>query len=95
MVDNEFGGMSWLRVNAGKWEPRHDMNKQSHCQIEFDVYNYNDVEGLPCEGDYSKLPPLRIMSFDIECSTTEVGKFPNALNGDPVIQIANIVKIQG
>jgi len=55
------------------------------------VNNYNHVIGLPCEGEYSKIPPLRILSFDIECSA-EAGKFPTAQT-DPVIQIANIVKI--
>ena len=48
---------------------------------------------MPCEGEYSKIAPLRILSFDIECAA-EAGKFPQP-NADPVIQIANIVKIQG
>jgi DNA polymerase delta subunit 1 len=41
----------------------------------------------------SKIAPLRILSFDIECSAAK-GKFPTA-NEDPIIQIANIVKIHG
>ena len=75
--------MSWVRINAGRWNIRNPSQKASHCQIEFDVNNYNDVIGLPCEGEYSKLPPLRILSFDIECSA-EAGKFPTAQT-DPVI----------
>ena len=75
MIDNEFGGMSWVRIGAGNWRIRHQSEKKSSCQIEFDVDNYNHLEGLPCEGEYSKLAPLRIMSFDIEC-TSEAGKFP-------------------
>ena len=55
--------------------------------------DFNRVECLPCEGKYSKIAPLRIMSFDIECSAGQ-GKFPQAKE-DPVIQIANIVKIHG
>jgi len=51
------------------------------------------VECLPCEGKYSKIAPLRILSFDIECSAV-AGKFPTP-QADPVIQIANIVKIHG
>ena len=55
------------------------------------MVNYNSVKCLPCEGEYSKIAPLRILSFDIECSA-EAGRFPTP-NTDPVIQIANIVKI--
>jgi len=83
MIDNEFGGMSWVRIDAGNWNIRHSSQKSSHCQIEFDVQNYNHVQGLPCEGEYSKLAPMRILSFDIECSA-EAGKFPTPQT-DPVI----------
>lgn len=55
--------------------------------------NYNHVECLPCDGKYSKIAPLRILSFDIECAAQQ-GKFPTPKT-DPVIQIANIVKIHG
>jgi DNA polymerase delta subunit 1 len=67
MIDNEIGGMTWVRIQAGSWKIRSQSFKETTCQIEFDVENYNDVECLPCEGDYSKLAPLRILSFDIEC----------------------------
>ena len=83
MIDNEFGGMSWVRIGAGNWTIRHPSLKQSNCQIEFDVMNYNHVEGLSCEGDYSKIAPLRILSFDIECSA-DAGKFPTPQT-DPII----------
>ena len=91
MIDNEFGGMSWVRIEADKYTLRGPNEKKTHCQIEFDVFNYNHVEGLPCNGEHSKLAPLRILSFDIECSAG-AGKFPTAQT-DPVIQIANIVKV--
>lgn len=93
MVDNNIGGMTWVRIDKKKWQIRSHQKKETHCQIEFDVYNYNDVKSLPCEGQYSKLAPLRILSFDIECSA-EKGRFPQPKT-DPVIQIANIVKIYG
>ncbi len=51
------------------------------------------MEGLPCQDEYSKIAPVRIMSFDIECSAPS-GKFPQA-SQDPIITIANIVKIHG
>ena len=52
MIDNEFGGMSWVRICEGNYDIRHPSEKKTHCQIEFDVNNYNHVEGLPCEGEY-------------------------------------------
>lgn len=45
------------------------------------------------EGDWSKIAPLRILSFDIECAGRK-GIFPEA-EIDPVIQIANMVTRQG
>lgn len=83
MIDNEIGGMTWVKIKKGNWELRHTENKETHCQIELDVYNYNDVECLPCDGRYSKIAPLRILSFDIECAA-KAGKFPLAKD-DPVI----------
>jgi DNA polymerase delta subunit 1 len=41
-----------------------------------------------CEGEFQKIAPLRILSFDIEC-ISEKGKFPTAEN-DSIIQIANL-----
>ena len=91
MIDNEIGGMTWIKIEKGRWRIRHPREKETTCQIEFDVQNYNHVECLPCEGEYSKLAPLRILSFDIECAA-DAGRFPLPKT-DPVIQIANIVKI--
>lgn len=45
------------------------------------------------EGDWQKMAPLRILSFDIECAGRK-GIFPEA-HVDPVIQIANMVTRQG
>ena len=45
------------------------------------------------EGEWSKMAPLRILSFDIECAGRK-GIFPDA-TVDPVIQIANMVTAQG
>lgn len=44
-------------------------------------------------GDWDKIAPLRILSFDIECAGRK-GIFPEA-EKDPVIQIANMVLNQG
>lgn len=45
------------------------------------------------DGEWSKIAPLRILSFDIECAGRK-GIFPEA-SVDPVIQIANMVTRQG
>jgi DNA polymerase delta subunit 1 len=45
------------------------------------------------EGEWAKIAPLRILSFDIECAGRK-GVFPDA-SIDPVIQIANMVTRQG
>ena len=44
-------------------------------------------------GEWDKIAPLRILSFDIECAGRK-GVFPEA-EKDPVIQIANMVIRQG
>ena len=77
MIDNEIVGMSWIMVAAGKYKQRLSADKMCNTQIELDVEDFNDIECLPCEGDYSKIAPLRILSFDIECSADK-GKFPQA-----------------
>jgi DNA polymerase delta subunit 1 len=77
MIDNEIVGMSWIRVRAGKYRLRERSEKNCNTQYEIDVQDFNDVECLPCDGEYSKIAPLRILSFDIECSADK-GKFPVA-----------------
>ena len=78
MIDNEIVGMSWIRVKAGTYRLRTSQSeKLCNTQYELDVEDFNNVECLPCDGEYSKIAPLRILSFDIECSA-EKGKFPQA-----------------
>ena len=31
MIDNDIGGMTWIRVEKGKWKIRHDKNKETRC----------------------------------------------------------------
>ncbi|CAI0414268.1 unnamed protein product [Linum tenue] len=45
------------------------------------------------EGEFSKMAPFRILSFDIECAGRK-GHFPEPTH-DPVIQVANLVTLQG
>ena len=64
----------------------------SNCQIEAHVH-YADLIAHSNDGEWAKMAPLRILSFDIECAGRK-GIFPEA-NCDPVIQIANVVTRYG
>ena len=55
--------------------------------------SWEDFISHPAEGEWQKIAPLRILSFDIECQGRK-GVFPQA-EVDPVIQIANMVVNQG
>jgi DNA polymerase delta subunit 1 len=61
-------------------------------QLEVDI-SYNDIVSRKSEGKWNKVAPLRVFSFDIECQGRK-GHFPEAEH-DPVIQIANVVKVYG
>ena len=54
---------------------------------------YNVVVSHETIGIYSTISPFRVLSFDIECQGRK-GHFPDA-QFDPVIQIANVVTLQG
>jgi DNA polymerase delta subunit 1 len=53
----------------------------------------DDIVSHAAEGEWGKIAPLRILSFDLECAGRK-GIFPEA-DVDPVIQIANMVTRQG
>ena len=92
MIDAKIQGMSWVECTADKFKVRTPSQQVSSCQIEVDIH-YSDLIAHAPEGEWSKIAPLRILSFDIECSGRK-GIFPEA-NVDPVIQIANIITVQG
>lgn len=83
--------MSWVEVPQSKYELIHE-GRHSNCQIEAQVH-YRDLIAHPNDGEWAKMAPLRILSFDIECAGRK-GVFPEA-NQDPVIQIANVVTRYG
>ncbi|XP_004365086.2 DNA polymerase delta1 catalytic subunit [Capsaspora owczarzaki ATCC 30864] len=68
------------------------VSRTSHCQIEVDVA-WDAFISHGAEGEWSKIAPIRILSFDIECAGRK-GIFPEP-EVDPVIQIANMVSING
>ncbi|KKY17429.1 putative dna polymerase delta catalytic subunit [Phaeomoniella chlamydospora] len=55
--------------------------------------HYRDLIAHANDGEWAKMAPLRVLSFDIECAGRK-GVFPEA-NQDPVIQIANVVTRYG
>ncbi|KAL7753633.1 DNA-directed DNA polymerase delta [Sorochytrium milnesiophthora] len=92
MIDCKISGMSWLQLPATTYRVRDAGRKITGCQLEVDVH-YSDLVCHEAVGEWSRMAPLRILSFDIECAGRE-GVFPVA-DIDPVIQIANVVTIQG
>lgn len=95
MVDTGVVGCSWIELPAGAYRLRSRLAMpavESRCQIEVDVAFDKFIAHEP-EGEWAKVAPFRILSFDIECAGRK-GIFPEA-NHDPVIQIANMVIRQG
>jgi DNA polymerase delta subunit 1 len=84
--------MSWVEVQPKKYHMIADRDRHSNCQIEAYVH-YRDLIAHEAVGEWAKMAPLRILSFDIECAGRK-GVFPEA-NHDPVIQIANVVTRTG
>ena len=92
MIDTNVTGMGWVEVPAGKYHVMQQYDRQSNCQIEA-YCHYKDLVALGHDGEWAKMAPLRILSFDIECAGRK-GIFPEP-NVDPVIQIANVVTRYG
>ncbi|CAD5114717.1 DgyrCDS3760 [Dimorphilus gyrociliatus] len=95
MVDVNIVGANWIEAKAGTYKlrsPNSSFPPKSRCQIELDI-SWEDINSRNPEGDWSKLAPLRILSFDIECAGRK-GIFPEP-DKDPVIQIASMVIKQG
>jgi DNA polymerase delta subunit 1 len=92
MIDANIQGADWIELPANTYRIRTHDNVTSRCTLEVDI-TYNNIVSHECIGIYSTIAPIRVLSFDIECSGRK-GHFPDALQ-DPVIQIANIVTLQG
>lgn len=84
--------MSWVEAPAKAYRLITENERQSNCQIEAEI-SYRELISHEPKGEWSKMAPLRILSFDIECAGRK-GIFPEA-NQDPVIQIANVVTRYG
>ncbi|KAL0993510.1 hypothetical protein UPYG_G00108950 [Umbra pygmaea] len=102
MVDSGVVGCCWIELPKGKYRVREERSteetdhcypgKVSLCQYELDV-GWTQLISHPAEGEYQRIAPLRVLSFDIECAGRK-GIFPEA-DKDPVIQIASMVQRQG
>ncbi|XP_055807609.1 DNA polymerase delta catalytic subunit isoform X2 [Solanum dulcamara] len=90
MIDCNIVGGNWIEVPVGKYKKA--ARNLSYCQLEFDCL-YSDLISHSPEGEFSKMAPFRILSFDIECAGRK-GHFPEPTH-DPVIQVANLVTLQG
>lgn len=91
-IDTGIVGMSWVTLPKDKYKVIPNHQRESKCQIEVEV-DAQDLEAHQPDGEWLKSAPLRIMSFDIECSGRK-GIFPDP-QIDPVIQVACVVQIQG
>ena len=92
MVDTGVTGMSWVEVPPLKYNIVPTGDHESTCQIEASVH-HEDIIAHNSEGEWAKIAPLRILSFDIECAGRK-GIFPSP-RVDPVIQIGNVVTRYG
>lgn len=92
MADMQIVGCNWIEIPNSVYKIRNKADCISRCQLEVDV-NCKDIISHPAEGEWIKIAPLRILSFDIECAGRK-GIFPEP-EKDSVIQIANMVIRQG
>ncbi|XP_065673456.1 DNA polymerase delta catalytic subunit isoform X2 [Hydra vulgaris] len=92
MVDTNTYGCNWIELPKGSYQVRKGSSIKSRCQIEVDVAFDKFISHEP-EGQWDKIAPIRILSFDIECAGRK-GIFPEP-EKDKVIQIANMVIYQG
>ena len=75
-MDCDVVGCNWVELPAGQYSLRDFGNRRgkqsgpamvSRCQIEVDVA-WDQFVSHGAEGEWLKLAPLRILSFDIECA---------------------------
>ena len=92
LIQKQISGMSWVEAVSKKYKMIPQKERHSNCQIEAEIH-FQDLIAHPNDGEWAKMAPLRILSFDIECAGRK-GVFPEA-NQDPVIQIANCVTRYG
>ncbi|KAG0364263.1 putative delta DNA polymerase [Gamsiella multidivaricata] len=90
MIDCKISGANWIELPSGTYQLKNDPHSNAQINVEI---SYDKLISHQAEGYWSKIAPLRIMSFDIECAGRK-GIFPEA-KVDPVIQIASMITVQG
>ena len=88
MIDQQIVGMQWVRIKD--FTLRDNSQKTSMCQIEADC-SFLMIEPMPLDENFSHVPPIRILSFDIECMA-DAERFPTP-EKDEVIQIGTVLKV--
>ncbi|AFM98938.1 DNA polymerase type-B delta catalytic subunit [Encephalitozoon hellem ATCC 50504] len=84
MCDLGIVGMSYLKVNSYEVLDSENLTLST---------SYESLETLPLTGVYAILPPLKILSIDIECVSAG-NSFPSS-KSDPIIQIGNTLMLFG
>eukprot|EP01052_Picozoa_sp_SAG31_P027448 SAG31_NODE_2571_length_5459_cov_7.139925_7_plen_291_part_00 len=87
MIDNDIAGGQWITIPKGTYQQRQPATASSHCQMEFDVLHTHVKSHSPLEGDWGRVGPLRVMSFDIECYAKK--GFPEP-HKDPVLERSSV-----
>lgn len=87
MNDMNITGMSYVRIKNYEVASRHESGTSKPLVVSTTA---EFVEPLPLSGEYMKILPLKILSFDIECCGDD-DSFP-AASKDPVIQIGNTIQ---
>lgn len=86
MVDTHVVGCNWIELPPHKYSVRPKLQAEetssraewpraSRCQLEVDI-SWEEFISHPAEGEWSKVAPFRILSFDIECAGRK-GKLVN------------------
>ena len=77
MVDAHLVGCNWVQMPAGKYKIRQNNDKnlppKSRCQLEVDIA-WEHVVSHPTVGEWMKVAPVRILSFNIQCARRK-GRF--------------------
>ena len=91
MVDMGITGMCWVELPAHQYKLLDQRRRRSNCQIEAEI-EYDHLIVHPPEGEWSKIAPVRVLSYDIECNTGDTFPTPDS---NEVIQIGNVCKVPG
>ena len=71
MIDTDIKGGNWIKLPSHTYQI--EVNNRSRCQLEAHIH-YKDIKSLSIDGEYGKIAPFRLLSFDIECAARKVVK---------------------